>query len=56
MFMYNTEDKNNNIPQHKSVRNFKKHKVYDRAKDRKNKKLYEAYEEYEFDSKTKSIF
>ena len=51
MFMYNTEDKNMNIPQHKPVRNFKKHKVYDRAKDRKDKRLYEVDEEYEFDKK-----
>lgn len=47
--MYNTDEKNNNIPQHKPVRNFKKHKVYDRAKDRKNKRLYEVEDEHEFD-------
>lgn len=47
--MYNTEEKNNNIPQHKPVRNFKKHKVYDRAKDRKDKRLYEVDYNNEFD-------
>lgn len=50
--MYNTEEKNNNIPQHKPVRNFTKHKVYDRAKDRKDKRLYEVEDEDGFDEET----
>ena len=49
--MYNTEEKNSNIPQHKPVRNFKKHKVYDRAKERKDKRLYEVDGEYGFKQK-----
>ena len=57
--MSNKEELNHYIDelsQRKPLKTLKNHKAYDRARDRKNKKLYEVDVEDELDEESQGIF